>query len=72
MTAKDKDVIIKNKLFSKLDNETLKNGMEIITVKKGETVMTKSVFNGRMWCYFKVISIIRCKFGYKSIFVWYM
>lgn len=45
MTAKDKDVIIKNKLFSKLDNETLKNGMEIITVKKGETVMTKSVFN---------------------------
>ena len=45
MTAKDKDVIIKNKLFSKLDTETLRNGMEIINVKKGETVMTNSVFS---------------------------
>lgn len=45
MTAKDKEVFIKNKLFSKLDTETLKNGMDIITVKKGETVMTKSAFS---------------------------
>ncbi len=45
MTAKDKDVFIKNKLFSKLDTETLKEGVEIVTVKKGETVMTKAVFS---------------------------
>ncbi len=45
MTSKDREAFLQNPLFSKLNIETLKNGMEIISVKKGETIMAKKHFN---------------------------
>lgn len=45
MTSKDREAFLQNPLFSKLDLETLKNGMEIISVKKGETIMAKKDFS---------------------------
>lgn len=44
MTAKDKDAFLKSNLFSSLDEEALKNDIEIISAKKGESIMTESSF----------------------------
>lgn len=45
MTSKDREAFLQNPLFSKLNLETLKNAMEIVLVKKGETVMAKKHFS---------------------------
>ena len=44
MTSKDREAFLQSPLFSKLDLDTIKNGMEIVCVKKGETVMAKKRF----------------------------
>jgi CRP-like cAMP-binding protein len=44
MTSKDREAFLQSPLFSKLDLDTIKNGMEIVCVKKGETVMAKKQF----------------------------
>lgn len=45
MTAKDREVFLKNQLFSKIDIELFRDKMEIVSVKKGETIMTKNRFS---------------------------
>ena len=45
MTAKDREVFSKNKLFSNFDIDRFREEIKIISVKKGETVMTKSNFS---------------------------
>ena len=44
MTKKDKEAFLKNNLFSSLNTDELKDEIEIISTKKGETVMTKNSF----------------------------
>ena len=44
MTAKDKEAFLKNKLFSSLNINGFKDEMEIISAKKGETVMAENSF----------------------------
>ncbi len=45
MTAKDREVFLKNQLFSKIDIELFRDKMEIVSAKKGETIMTKNLFS---------------------------
>lgn len=45
MTAKEREVFLKNKLFSKFDIERFSEEIKIVSVKKGESVMTKSNFS---------------------------
>lgn len=45
MTSKDREAFLQSPLFSKLDLETLKNGMDIVSVKKGETILAKQNFS---------------------------
>ena len=44
MTAKDKESFLKNQLFSSLNINGLKDEIEIISAKKGETVMGENIF----------------------------
>lgn len=44
MTAKDKEVFLENKLFSSLNINDYKNEVEIVSVKKGETLMAENSF----------------------------
>ena len=41
MTAKDKEAFLQSKLFSKINMDFFKDKMEIVSVKKGETVWLK-------------------------------
>ncbi len=45
MTAKDREVFLENKLFSKLDIERFRESMEIVSAKKGETIMAENRFD---------------------------
>ena len=45
MTAKDREVFSKNKLFSKLDIDRFREDIEIVSVSKDETVMAKKHFS---------------------------
>ncbi len=44
MTSKDREAFLQSPLFSKLNLDTIKTGMEIVCVKKGETIMAKKQF----------------------------
>ena len=45
MTSKDREILLQSPLFSKLDFETIKNGMKIVSIKKGETIMARKKFS---------------------------
>ena len=45
MTAKDKEAFLQSKLFSKINMDFFKDKMEIVSVKKGETVMAEKNFS---------------------------
>lgn len=45
MTAKDREALLKNKLFSNIDMEYIKSGAGFIAIKKGETIMAKNRFS---------------------------
>jgi CRP-like cAMP-binding protein len=44
LTSKDREAFLQSPLFSKLNLETIKSGMEIVSVKKGETIMAQKKF----------------------------
>ena len=44
MTSKDREAFLQSPLFSKLDLNEIKSGLEIVCVKKGETIMAQKKF----------------------------
>ena len=44
MTAKDREAFLKSPLFSKFNFENINSKMEIVSAKKGETIMAKNNF----------------------------
>ena len=45
MTTADREVFVKNPLFSHFDIENFRDGIKIVSAKKGETIMTKKSFS---------------------------
>ncbi len=45
MTAKDKEALIKNKLFSTVGTDFFEKRVEVVSLKKGETVMSSKKFS---------------------------
>lgn len=44
MTSKDREAFLQSPLFSKLDLNEIKSGLEIVCAKKGETIMAQKKF----------------------------
>lgn len=72
MTATDKEAILKNKLFSKIETDFLKNGLSFINVKKGETLLTKKSFRRSLFLIIKGSATVSkiCLDGHKALINW--